>query len=135
MHGKEERHEKRIFGEPFDPDLIKAATPTDRTVLDGDSDEIIQRLNDRLGANWSFRIVQYRIVEDLDQVLALGRLTVKSKVWYQFGRSTIKRSPDNGEALSLGEDLKAAGLDSLKKWAKSLGITDSKRRDKGGDIQ
>lgn len=126
---------REISGEPSDLTLIKHATPNDRTVLDGDSDEIIQRLNELLGTNWSFRIVQYRIVEDLNQVLALGRLTVKNWIRYQFGRSTIKRSTDTGEALSLGDDLKTAGVDSLKKCAKSLGIADIECLEKGGEIQ
>ena len=58
------------------------------------------------------------------EVIIRGRLTVHAKhgtiVKEQFGSSAVKRS--NGNITSLGDDLKAATSDALKKCASLLGL-------------
>jgi hypothetical protein len=55
-------------------------------------------------------------------VLVLGKLTADNVVKCQFGSSKITRTKDTGEIISLADDLKAAGTDSLKKCATMLGV-------------
>lgn len=57
-----------------------------------------------------------------DEVLVLGRLTAGSITKTQFGNSSITRNKNTGDVISLGDDLKAATTDSLKKAATLLGV-------------
>lgn len=88
-------------------------------------------LNLVFGFNWSFEVVEHKIDLDVAQAYVLGRLTVNSNgkqiVKMQFGRVDIKfrKQPnENGIRLPLdvGNDLKAATTDALKKCAAELGI-------------
>ena len=62
--------------------------------------------------------------QDPQEVVIRGRLTVHAKhgtiVKEQFGSASVKRS--NGSITSLGDDLKAATSDALKKCASLLGL-------------
>lgn len=81
---------------------------------------IIRRLNDALEGDWSFEIVEHEVRED--EVLVLGKLAHAGIVKMQFGKSKVTRSKkDNGE-VSLGDDLKAAATDALKKCATLFGV-------------
>lgn len=108
-------------------------------------------LNMVFGWNWSFEVKKFEYNMESKQCMILGRLTVNVKdrtiVKEQFGRSDIafKTEPvldgdgkpvmlklKNGknvpkrqstsEPLDLGNDLKAATTDALKKCASELGI-------------
>lgn len=57
-----------------------------------------------------------------DEVLVLGRLTAGTVCKTQFGTSSITRNKQTGEVISLGDDLKAAATDALKKAATLLGV-------------
>jgi hypothetical protein len=83
---------------------------------------VIHRLNDALDGNWSFEILEHEILEQQDEALVLGKLTAEDVVKCQFGSSRITRSKETGEVISLADDLKAAGTDSLKKCATMLGV-------------
>ena len=70
-----------------------------------------------------------RIVSEIIQdgeAIVKGRLTVNTGgqkiVKTQYGNKKIMKKRNNGEALSLGNDLKAAATDALKKCAAQLGI-------------
>jgi hypothetical protein len=52
----------------------------------------------------------------------LGRLTAEGIVKNQFGSSQITRNKKTGDLVSLGDDLKAAATDALKKAATLLGV-------------
>lgn len=91
-------------------------------------------LNLTFGFDWSFEIKDYKFDLAIGQVFVHGRLTVnsggKAIVKEQFGRQDIKfktewidgKKHKTDNPLDLGNDLKAATTDALKKCASELGI-------------
>lgn len=83
-------------------------------------------LNMMFGWDWSFEVVEYKYDLDIRQCFVLGKLTCnsngKSIVKMQFGRKDIMCKRDTEIPLDLGNDLKAATTDALKKCANELGI-------------
>ena len=81
-------------------------------------------LNLMFGWAWDFEIVS-EIIQD-GEAIVKGRLTVNTGgqkiIKTQYGNKKIMKKRNNGEALSLGNDLKAAATDALKKCAAQLGI-------------
>jgi hypothetical protein len=129
-----------ILEKPFDPAQIKQRVGTYGNVLDYiEGHSVIQRLNEAFDGVWSFEILRHEILEDKDEVLVLGKLTAEEVVKCQFGASKITRAKDNGEIISLADDLKAAGTDCLKKCATMLGVGlylyngDKSLHDRNGD--
>jgi frataxin-like iron-binding protein CyaY len=87
-----------------------------------------EKLNEAFGWAWSWEIAEWRIVpNDLDprEVFVLGKLTVHTSrgdlVKTQFGTADVKFTRE-GAIISLGDDLKAASSDAMKKAASLLGI-------------
>jgi hypothetical protein len=54
--------------------------------------------------------------------LVLGKLTAAGIVKMQFGASQVTRDRESKALISLGDDLKAAATDALKKCATFLGV-------------
>jgi len=84
---------------------------------------IIQRLNESLGGDWSFDILDYKILER--EVIVQGKITCltdTSITKTAFGSSQIKRYEGTDKIISLGDDLKSASSDSLKRAARLLGV-------------
>lgn len=92
-------------------------------------------LNLVFGWDWSFEIVEHKFDLQIGQAYVLGRLTVRSQgreiTKMQFGRVDVKfkRQSDNDkkqgipkQPLDIGNDLKAASTDALKKCAAELGV-------------
>ncbi len=89
-------------------------------------------LNEAFGFRWSWDVTDTVIVPDLHEpleVIVRGRLTVTTPdggtvVKEQFGSTDVKRfKPEKGGGvISLGDDLKAASSDALKKAASLLGV-------------
>jgi hypothetical protein len=87
---------------------------------------VIEQLNKAFNNMWDFEIVDKQIGQD--KIWVLGKLTVKFITPFgiqtisksQFGGSDVKRS--NGAVIDIGDDLKAAASDSLKKCASLLGV-------------
>lgn len=84
-------------------------------------------LNYAFGWDWSFE-VKDKIIND-EQVIVLGRLSAMGGkiVKEQWGRADIKyrkqyKTGDPKIALDLGNDIKGATTDALKKCASELGI-------------
>lgn len=81
-------------------------------------------LNIMFGFNWSFNILEQLITHG--EAVVKGRLTIHTNghtiVKEQFGNKEIicKRGTDT--PLSIGNDLKAAATDALKKCAAEIGI-------------
>lgn len=88
---------------------------------------VTETLNNAFGWAWSWEITEWRLVPEAEprEVFVLGRLTVHGRhgdlAKTQFGSSDVKRNR-SGEVLSIGDDLKAASSDALKKCASLLGI-------------
>lgn len=86
-------------------------------------------LNEAFGFRWSWDVTDTVIIPDLmnpAEVIVRGRLTVTTPdggtvVKEQFGSTDVKRFKDGG-VISLGDDLKAASSDALKKAASLLGV-------------
>jgi hypothetical protein len=106
---------------PFIPDQIKHRKGNfNRTLAYIEAPAIITRLNDAFDAAWSFEILEHHILQE--EVLVLGKLTAEGIVKTQFGSSQITRKKDTAEIISLGDDLKVAATDALKKAATLLGV-------------
>jgi hypothetical protein len=84
-------------------------------------------LNEAFGWAWSWEILEWRFipVDDPREVFVLGRLTIHTDkgdlIKAQFGSSDVSRKR-SGEPLSIGNELKAASSDALKKAASLLGL-------------
>ena len=79
---------------------------------------VIARLNEGCD-QWSFEIVEHHVLEE--EVVVVAKLTADGIVKMSFGGSSITRDRD-GRAVSIADDLKAAGSDALKKAASLLGV-------------
>lgn len=81
-------------------------------------------LNLMFGWNWSFEIVDEKILHG--EVIVKGKLTCVSNgasiVKMQFGNKDIICKKGTDIPLSIGNDLKAAATDALKKCAAEIGI-------------
>lgn len=80
----------------------------------------IRRLNEAFGGDWSFEIVEHRLLDA--EAVVLGKLTAGGITKTAFGGSVITVTRESGKPVSLSDDLKAAASDSLKKACSLLGI-------------
>ena len=84
---------------------------------------VIAKLNEAIDGDWSFEIVDHKILDN--EVVVLGKLIVHKEPQISksaFGSQAIKRYDQSGEIICLGDDLKAAASDALKKAATLLGV-------------
>jgi hypothetical protein len=91
-------------------------------------------LNLMFGWDWDFRILDYKFDLNIKQAFVHGELTCRANnrtiVKQQFGRVDIKfrvewiegKKAVTDQPMDLGNDLKAAATDALKKCAAELGI-------------
>jgi len=79
---------------------------------------VVERLNSG-SDNWSFDVISHQILDD--EVIVLGRLTLEGLTKSAFGGTAITRD-NTGQTVSIGNDLKAAAADALKKSASLFGI-------------
>ena len=84
-----------------------------------ETSSVIRRLNKAFDHNWSFDIEKHEIVDG--HVIVLGRLTAEGITKSQFGSKKLARDK-NDEPVSIGDDMKAAASDALKKTATLLGV-------------
>jgi len=114
---------RTLLEKSFEPSQIKQRQGNFGHILDYvDGHVVTSRLNDAFESNWSFEIVKYRIIKDPGEVLVLGKLTAEGVIKMAFGSKEIERSKDTKAIVSLGDDLKAASTDALKKAASLLGV-------------
>jgi len=107
---------------PFDPAQIKQRRGRDGMLDYVEGHAVIARLNEAFAGQWSFEIVRHDILEDRDEILVLGKLSAEGVVKMQFGVAQITRDSETKAIISLGDDVKAAGTDALKKCATFLGV-------------
>jgi hypothetical protein len=81
--------------------------------------EFIKRLNESFDGHWSFEIIAHHVRDT--EVIVVGKLTADDVTKTAFGASSITISRD-GEVVSVGDDLKAAATDALKKCSTLLGL-------------
>lgn len=112
---------REILERPFPPELIRHRPGRNgEDVVYIDAASVTARLNLALAGEWSFTIEKHEILED--EVVVLGRLTAGAVSKSAFGSSAITRARSGGKAVSIGDDLKAAATDALKKGATLLGV-------------
>src|SRR5262245_41791066 len=112
---------REILEKPFTPEQIKRRKGTNGDVLDYiEGCAVIQRLNECFEAEWIFEIQEHRVYDD--EVVVLGKLTAQGVTKSQFGKSRITRAKKDNAIISLGDDLKAAATDCLKKCATLFGV-------------
>src|SRR2546422_5213219 len=112
---------RELLEKPFSPDQIKQREGLYGGVLDYIAGAaVIQRLNEAFNAEWMFEILEHDIREK--EVVVLGKLTAQGIAKCQFGKSKITRTKETKAEVSLGDDLKAAATDSIKKCATLWGI-------------
>ena len=85
-----------------------------------------KQLNILFGWNWDFEIISEQILIDAGEVVVKGKLTCRSNgntiVKMQYGNKDIMFKRGTKEPLSIGNDLKSAATDALKKCAAEIGI-------------
>jgi hypothetical protein len=85
-----------------------------------------KQLNILFGWNWDFEIVSEQILVDAGEVVVKGKLTCRSNgntiVKMQYGNKDIIFKKGTKIPLSIGNDLKSAATDALKKCAAEIGI-------------
>ena len=83
-------------------------------------------LNLMFGWDWDFEIVDENIMIEAKEVVVKGKLTCRSNgktiVKMQYGNKDIMFKRDGTTILSIGNDMKAAATDALKKCASEVGI-------------
>ena len=91
--------------------------------------DVIRRLNECFGLAWDFVVTDKIVDVDIGQVAILGSLTVTintdgnvTKITKQQWGSSQIGCFNNGRVVSLGDDIKTATTDSLKKCATMLGV-------------
>ncbi len=105
-----------ILDKPFDNALIKTRkTKEGDTLSFVEGSQYIRRLNQAFGYNWSFEIAEMKEVKD--EVIVLGKLTADGITKMQYGTS----GESNGNK-SLGDRVKAAGTDALRKCSSLFGL-------------
>ena len=80
----------------------------------------VRRLNEAFEGDWSFEILEHRLLDT--EALVLGRLTAGAVTKTAFGGSAITVSRESGTPVCLSDDLKAAASDALKKSCSLLGV-------------
>jgi len=115
--------DRELLEKPFEPGQVKQRVGTFGSTLDYiEGHAVIRRLNEAFDGKWSFEILEHRILEEKDEVIVLGKLAADGVVKTQFGSSRITRAKETGEIISIADDMKAAGTDSLKKCATLFGV-------------
>jgi hypothetical protein len=106
---------------PFGPEQIKRRQGMNGDVLGYiEGSAVIQWLNESFDGEWIFEIQEHRIYDD--EVVVLGKLTAQESSKTQFGKCRVTRRETDRSLVSLGDDLKAAATDCLKKCATLFGV-------------
>jgi len=112
--------DREMLEKPFGKEQIKQRKGTYGNMLDYvETHAVIQRLNDAFDGNWCFEIMSQD--QHAGEVVVSGKLTADGISKMQFGSNKISTSKQ-GEVISIGDDLKAATSDCLKKCATLFGI-------------
>ena len=110
-----------VLTRPFDAGQIKQREGRGGKRLDYiETHAVITRLNEAFGGAWSFEVADYKTMEG--EVVVQGRLTAGGQIKEQFGSAAVARSKDSGKPISIGDDLKSAASDALKKCATLFGV-------------
>lgn len=108
---------REILEREFEPGLIKKRKGRGGLVLDYlETATVIRRLNEAFGSDWNFRVLEHGVDTEAKAVWVLGELTALGLIKQQFGAKDIY------EKSTLGDNLKSAASDCLKKCATLFGV-------------
>jgi recombination DNA repair RAD52 pathway protein len=107
---------RELLEKPFGPAQIRQRKGRNGLLDYVEGHSVIQRLNEALEGAWSFEIVHHEIREE--EVLVIGRLTAGDVVKMAFGGSQVTREKESGQIISLGDDLKGASTDAVRRVAR-----------------
>jgi hypothetical protein len=111
---------RELLEKPFDKEQIKQRKGNFGDTIDYvETCVVIQRLNDAFEGQWSFEVLS--VDKHGEEYCVLGKLSADGISKSQFGSKQITITKA-GEVISIGDDLKAAASDSLKKCASLLGV-------------
>ena len=112
-----------LLEKPFESIHVKQRQGSFGNTLDYvEGHAVVARLNEAFEANWTFELMNHWILKETDEVLVLGKLTAEGITKMAFGSKQVTRNEDSKAVISLGDDLKAASTDALKKAASLLGV-------------
>ena len=114
-----------VLTRPFAPEQIRQREGRGGKMLDYlETHAVITRLNEAFNGAWSFEVLDFKTMEG--EIVVKGRLTAGGISKEQFGSNEIHRHKgqdgEKGAPLSIGDDLKAAASDALKKCATLFGV-------------
>ena len=105
-----------ILNREFPDSFIKQRQGPGGITLDYvEAQTVIGRLNEAFAYQWDFEIVEWR--HEGNEVIVLGKLTADGTQKMQFGSKIMYN-----EDATLGDALKAAASDAIKKCATLLGV-------------
>lgn len=112
---------RKLLEAPFEPSQVRQRKGAFGDVLDYvEGHTVIRRLNDAFDGKWSFEVIDHKILDE--EAVVLARLKADGISKMQFGSSKITRSKEDNSQVSIGDDLKAATTDALKKAATHFGV-------------
>jgi hypothetical protein len=112
---------RELLEQPFEKTLIKQRKGYNGNILDYvEGPTVIQRLNDAFDGQWTFEVVRHQILDN--EIVVLGKFTADGIIKMQYGASQITKSKDDNTPICIGDDMKAAATDALKKTATLLGV-------------
>jgi hypothetical protein len=111
---------REVLERPFPPEAIQTKPSNHGPLSFVATWRYIERLNAAYNGVWSFEVISHEIREN--EVLVIGRLATPDCTKSAFGSAIIARKKENSEVVDLGDSLKAAASDSLKKACSLLGL-------------
>jgi hypothetical protein len=109
---------REVLCRPFGREDVKTRTGQHgRTLSYVDVSKVLQRLHEACDV-MTFEVVRHEILET--EVIVVGRLSADGVVNVDFGTAQITLDGD-GRPVSVGDDLKAASSDCIKRCARLLG--------------
>jgi len=116
-----DKETQTVLVEPFPEDAIRSRRGNHGKQLHYlETWRVIDRLNQAFGHDWNFRIHEWKVMEN--EVVVHAEVEAAGVVKQAFGSSCITRSRESGDAVSIGDDLKSASSDGLKKASSKFGI-------------
>jgi hypothetical protein len=106
---------RSILEKPFDAASIKQRPGQYGKMLEYvETITVIERLNQAFDSDWSFEVISFEVRND--EAICLGKLTVPGNiVKVQFGSCRVSKDKETGEYVGMGDALKGAASDSIKK--------------------
>jgi hypothetical protein len=111
---------KDVLTRPFAPEQLKQRPGQHgKVVVYVDVSAVIERLNEAFDHRWDFEVVRHEVHDT--EVVVLGKLVADGITKMAFGSSAITVDSRAG-VVSVGDDLKAAASDAMKKAASLMGV-------------